>query len=382
MPSKFDRRKFLKDTAITASSAGFLPIFDDNLKISKSYSDAKVKPTIYAEPRIKFGVIGLNHGHINSMTSTIIDSGGELVSFYALEDALASDFSKKFPKAKRVSNADEIYENNSLQLIISAAIFDERASIGIKAMEHGKDFMSDKPGAISLEQLNELRKVQKKTGRIFSIMYSERFENRATTKATELVKSGAIGKVIQTIGLGPHRTNFKTRPEWFFDDKKFGGIITDIGSHQFDQFLHFTGSTKAEIVASQIGNVNHLQYPLFQDFGDAMLKGDKGLGYIRIDWFTPNSLKTWGDGRLTILGTEGYIEIRKYIDIAKSDKGNHLFLCNNKETVYFDCNEEPLPYGNLFVNDIINRTETAMSQNHCFLAMELALKAQKMARRV
>ncbi|MES2796896.1 MAG: Gfo/Idh/MocA family oxidoreductase [Bacteroidota bacterium] len=381
MSDTFDRRKFLKDSAIKASSVGLLPIFEKEMKITKSYFE-KPKPTIYTVPRIKFSVIGLNHGHINSMVTTTIAAGGEMVSFYSLEDSLAKDFLVKFPNTKRVSSPEEIYENNSIQLILCAAILNERASIGIKAMLHGKDFMSDKPGATTLEQLEEVKKVQKQTGRIYSILYSERFENRATTKATELVKSGAIGKVIQTIGLGPHRANFKTRADWFFDDKKFGGIITDIGSHQFDQFLHFTGSTKAEIVASQVGNLNHPQYPHFQDFGDAMLKGNGGMGYLRIDWFTPDSLKTWGDGRLTILGTDGFIEIRKYIDITKDDRGNHLFMSNHKETVYFDCNNEPLPYGNLFVDDVLNRTETAMSQDHCFLAMELALKAQKLAKRV
>src|SRR5690554_8145524 len=113
-------------------------------------------------------------------------------------------------------------------------------------------------------------------------MYSERLENRATVKAGELVKEGAIGKVIQTMGLGPHRMNTASRPDWFFDKKYFGGIITDIGSHQFDQFLYFTGSTKADVLSSQVGNVSHPQYPEFEDFGDVMVRGDKGIGYIRV----------------------------------------------------------------------------------------------------
>jgi predicted dehydrogenase len=196
------------------------------------------------------------------------------------------------------------------------------------------------------------------------------------------VKEGAIGKVIQTIGLGPHRMNASTRPAWFFEKKKFGGIITDIGSHQFDQYLFFTGTTKADIVASQVGNVHHPQYPEFEDFGDVMLNGNGGAGYIRVDWFTPAGLKTWGDGRLTILGTDGYIEIRKNIDIAGREGGNHLFLVNQKETKYIDCSNVPMPYGEQLVDDIVNRTDTAMTQEHCFLATELALKAQKQAKRI
>lgn len=262
---------------------------------------------------------------------------------------------------------------------MSSGIPVERAPLGIEVMKHGKDYLVDKPGITSLEQLKNVRAVQKETKRIYSIMYSERHENRATVKAGELVKAGAIGKVIQTIGMGPHRMNPKSRPEWFFDKQYYGGIITDIGSHQFDQFLFFTGSTKADIVASQVGNVHYPQYPKFEDFGDVMVKGDNGTGYIRVDWFTPDGLNTWGDGRLTILGTEGYIEIRKNVDIASHEGGNHLYLVNQKETKYIDCSKEPLPFGEQFVNDILNRTETAMTQAHCFLATELALKAQKNA---
>lgn len=246
-------------------------------------------------------------------------------------------------------------------------------------MQHGKDYMTDKPGIITLKQLAQVRSVQKATRQIYSIMYSERFENRATIKAGELVKAGAIGQVIQTIGLGPHRISLSSRPTWFFDKKYYGGIICDIGSHQCDQFLYFTGSTSAEVISSQVGNVHYPQYPLFEDFGDVTLRGNKGAGYIRNDWFTPDGLKTWGDGRLTILGTEGYIEVRKNIDIAIHDTGSHLYMVDKKQTQYIDCSAIELPFGHQLLDDITNRTETAMTQVHCFLATEVALKAQKKA---
>ena len=332
--------------------------------------------------RIRFSVIGINHGHIYGQVDSVIKGGGEFVAFYAKEPDLAAEFAKRYPNVKKAKSEKEILEDNSIQLILSSIIPNERAPLGIRVMEHGKDYMVDKPGIISLEQLDEVKKVQKRTGRIYSILYSERLENRATVKAGELVKAGAIGKVVQTIGMGPHRMNIPSRPEWFFDKKYFGGIICDIGSHQFDQFLFFTGSTEADVVASQVGNINYPQYKEFEDFGDAMLRGNGGSGYVRVDWFTPDGLNTWGDGRLTVLGTEGYIEIRKNIDIAGRKGGNHLFLVDNKETRHIECNDVELPYGRLLVDDVLNRTETAMTQAHCFLATELTLKAQKNAKTV
>ena len=378
--SKINRRKFIRYTTLTASGVGLLTGLPQNVSASSSLpaeenlNEGLIKQN--ADPRIKFSVIGINHGHIYSQVEAVIRGGGELISVFAIEQDLLTAFAKRYPKVKVASSEKEILDDKSIQLILSSAIPVDRAGIGIRAMKAGKDYMADKPGITTLEQLAEVRRVQKQTGRIYSIMYSERFENKATVKAGDLIKAGAIGNVIQTIGLGPHRMSTNTRPQWFFDKKYFGGIITDIASHQFDQFLFFTNSDKAEIISSQTGNVAHPQYPQFEDFGDIMLKGNGGTGYIRVDWFTPDGLKTWGDGRLTILGTQGFIEIRKNIDIAGREGGSHLFLINGKDTQYIDCKDVELPYGKQLVDDIVNRTETAMTQNHCFLATELALKAQ------
>jgi predicted dehydrogenase len=366
----FNRRRFITDGSKAVAGVALFS------------SVAKRSVALHNEPQIKFSVININHSHIHGMVDAVTRGGGQLVSFYAKEPDLASAFAKRYPQAKPVRDQKEILEDRSIQLILSSGIPSDRAPLGIEVMRHGKDYLVDKPGIITLEQLKMVRRVQKETQRMYTIMYSERLENRATVRAGELVKAGLIGNVIQTIGIGPHRINPRSRPEWFFNKKYFGGIITDIGSHQFDQFLFFTGSTKADIVCAQAGNVHYPQYPEFEDFGDVMVKGNQGTGYIRVDWFTPDGLKSWGDGRLTILGTEGYIEIRKNIDIAGREGGNHLFLVNHKETSYIDCSKDPLPFGKLFVDDVVNRTETAMTQAHCFLATELALKAQANARKL
>ncbi|MDQ3290875.1 MAG: Gfo/Idh/MocA family oxidoreductase, partial [Bacteroidota bacterium] len=275
-----NRRKFLKDSITGAAGIAGLATLPANLTLASDrfvIESVKLEPEVNAKtwvaPRIKFAAIGLNHGHINSQVDAVIRGGGQLVSFFAKEPDLAAAFQKKYPQEKLARSEKEILEDRNIQLVVSASIPDERAPLGIRVMQHGKDFMVDKPGITSLQQLADVRRVQKETRKIYSIMYSERLENRATIKAGELVKAGAIGKVIQTIGLGPHRMNPKTRPEWFFDRSRFGGIICDIGSHQFDQFLFFTGSTKADVVAAQVANVNHSQYPKFEDFGDVMLRG-------------------------------------------------------------------------------------------------------------
>jgi predicted dehydrogenase len=373
--AKLTRRDLLKSSAAAAAGLAAASMITDPLA-------AAVHTTRRGTPatRIRFAVIGMNHSHIYGQVDAVIRGGGELVSFHAKEPELAADFATHYPSAKQVSDDRAILEDASIQLVVSSIVPNERAPLGIRVMRAGKDYMSDKPGITTLEQLAEVRRVQAETKRIYSILYSERLENAATIRAGDLVKQGAIGKVVQTIGLGPHRINPPVRPAWFWDAAKFGGIICDIGSHQFDQFLFFTGSTRGEIVASQVRNVRHPEHPAFQDFGDVMVSGDGGTGYIRVDWFTPAGLPTWGDGRLTVLGTDGYIEARKYVDIGGRDGGSHLFIVDGKGVRYIDCKDVDLPYGHQLVDDVLHRTETAMSQTHCFLSMELAIRAQQQAR--
>jgi predicted dehydrogenase len=356
------------------------------------YEVAESGPTADVKPKysIKFAVCGMSHDHIYGMIGAIQRGGGVLVAAYGAESDKIAAFKKRFPDVKMAGSEGEILDDPSIQLVMSSAIASHRASLGVRVMKHGKDYLSDKPGITTLEQLAEVRNTIAETQRIYGIMYSERLEVKGAVRAGELVQAGAIGRVIQTINIAPHQINQghgdggggSGRPEWFWDPELYGGILCDIGSHQVDQFLYYTGSTEAQVVESQIANVNHPQRPKFQDFGDMVLRGDRGVGYVRLDWFTPDGLGTWGDGRLFILGTEGYIEVRKYIDVAFRKAGNNLYVVDKKEARYIDCNNVVLPFGPQFVSDIVNRTHIAQDQTQCLLAAELVIKAQMNAKTV
>ncbi len=383
------RRKFLQQSLASAAglfAAGMLPddMFEKGLHHTSHPEEIILKPGIRPKPKesIKFSVIGINHNHINGMVNALVGGGGELVSVFAREADLLRGFTRTYPNVKVAKSEEEILEDKSIQLVATSAIPVERAPLGIRVMKAGKDFMADKPGIVTFEQFEQVKKVQKETKRIYSILFSERLDVPAAVKAGELVQAGAIGKVVQTLGIGPHKMQTRIRPDWFFDPDRAGGVLCDIGSHQCDQFLFYTGSKQAEVNFAQIANFNNPQYPKFQDFGDMSVRSPHATGYIRIDWFTPDGLSTWGDGRMFILGTEGYIELRKYIDITGREGANHLFLVNQKEMKYYNCTDVHKPYGEQLVSDVVNRTETAMTQDHCFLATELALTAQKVAKRI
>jgi predicted dehydrogenase len=349
-------------------------------------ADADSKP----EYSIRFAVCGISHDHIYGMVGAIQRGGGQLVAAYGEEPDKLAAFTKRYPDVRMVKSEDEILNDGSIHLVLSSTIASRRAPLGVRVMEHGKDFLSDKPGITTLEQLAAVRKTIARTQRIYGIMYSERLEVKAAVKAGELIQSGAIGHVVQTINIAPHQVHQGHgdagggggRPEWFWNPDLYGGILCDIGSHQVDQFLYYTGSTEAEVVASQIANVAHPDRPRFQDFGDMMLRGNRGMGYVRLDWFTPDGLGTWGDGRLFVLGTQGYIELRKYINVAVAKSGNNLFIVDQKEARYLDCSNLTLPFGPQFVADIVNRTHVAQDQAQCLLAAELSIKAQRNAKSV
>jgi predicted dehydrogenase len=331
---------------------------------------------------IRFAAIGLDHRHIYEMTGRLIELGGECVGYWTDgEPQPLAGFVKRYPDIRRVADKRRLLEDATVQLILTAAIPADRAAVAIEAMRSGKDVMTDKPGCTSLEQLAALRRAVAETGRIWSVTYG-RFESAAMTRVLDLIAAGAIGRVVQTTALGPHRLNRHLRPPWFFQREKAGGILCDIGCHQIDQFLTLTGSQTAAIVSACVGNFANPGDPDFDDFGEMLLRNDAGRGYARLDWYTPDGLATWGDGRLFVLGTHGYMELRKNIDIDGRPGIDHLFLVDNQSTRHVDCSSAGRPYYRNLIADVLDRTESAMTQSHCFKVMELALQADASATRL
>jgi predicted dehydrogenase len=318
------------------------------------------------------------------MTEELIAAGMDCAGYWpeTSDPRVLDGFRKRFPDLPAVGDRDALLEDRSIDAIVIGAIPRDRAALAATAMRNGKDVMSDKPGVTTLAQLADLERVVAETGRIFSICFSERFQVPAVGAALRLVAEGRIGQVVQTVNLAPHRLNRATRPDWFFEPEAHGGILCDIGSHQIDQFLVFTGSEHTEVASSTTGSFGDLPAPGFENFGEIVLSSERARGYVRVDWFTPDGLATWGDGRLVVLGTEGTIELRKYIDVEGRPGTDHLFLVNNAGTRHLDCSGEKLTYFRAFAADVRDRSATAMPQGHVFTVCRLALQAQAGARRV
>jgi predicted dehydrogenase len=329
----------------------------------------------------RFAAVGLDHGHIYGMCNGLIEAGGELVAVYDPDPAKTAEFQKSYPGVRIASSEPEILEDASVKLVASAPVPCLREPLGLRILGQGKDYFADKPPFTTLAQLDEARRKTAETGMKYWVYYSERLHSEAAVFAGRLIQEGAIGRVLQTIGLGPHRMNAATRPAWFFEMDKTGGILCDVGCHQIEQFLYYTGAKDARVLHSKVAHYRGAQYPGFEDFGDATLLADNGTtGYLRVDWFTPDGLGAWGDGRTIILGTDGYIELRKYLDVARDPTSDHVYWVDHRgEHHAMVHGQTGYPFFGQLLLDCLHRTEQAMTQKHIFLAAELALKAQAQA---
>ena len=343
------------------------------------------KPRPVVQPgEFIFAAVHLDHGHINGQCNGLVEAGGQLKWVFDPDTAKAEALAARFPGAKLARSLDEILADPAVHLVAAAAIPNLRGPLGCRVMEAGKDYFTDKTPFTELSQLEEARAVVARTGRKYAVYFSERLHVESAMYATDLVQQGAIGRVSQVIGLGPHRLNAPSRPSWFFKKEQYGGILCDIGSHQFEQFLTFTGATDATVTNAAVANYANPEYPELEDFGEASLVGNNGTSnYIRVDWFTPAGLGTWGDGRMTILGTKGYIELRKYIDVGREKTGDHVYLVDEKGEHHLQvAGQVGFRFFGELILDCLNRTEKAMTQAHAFKAAELCLKAQAVARKI
>ena len=343
---------------------------------------AKGKPDPVVKPgEFVFSAVGLDHGHIYGMTSGLLDAGATLKYVYDPDPQKVEAYRKAYPQAIAAESEEQVLADPETKLVAGACVTSERAALGIRVMRAGKDYFTDKAPLTTLEQLEDVKRTIAETGRKYMVNYSERLQSEAAVLADELVRRGAIGRVIQVLGLGPHRLQAAIRPDWFFAREKYGGILCDIGSHQAEQFLYYTGAQDAAILQAKVANYAHPQFPELDDFGDCTLLADNGAtGYFRVDWFTPDGLRTWGDGRTVLLGTQGYIEMRKYVDVARSAEENLLFLVDGAgEHEFHATGRTGLPFFGRLILDCLNRTENAMTQAHALKAAELCVRAQMQA---
>lgn len=328
--------------------------------------------------KIRVGVIGLDHIHGLVLAVRLWQAGATIARFHAEGSKNVAAMRLLGPKAKS-SSIDAIIEDPTIDLVVTAAIPRDRGSIAVRALRAGKHVVADKPGVTTLEGLAELDDAVAQSGKRWWVMFGERFENRAVAEACLRAQLGDVGRVVSVLGLGPHRMGADGRPDWFWDAEATGGILVDIGSHQADQFLMATGARTAEVVTASVGNVASPRHPGMQDIGQMVITGGGAVGTHRVDYLSPTGLKTWGDGRLMIVGTDGTIEVRTNVDVAGRKGKEHLIVVDAKGTRRLDATVRKVDWAARCVADVVDGSDTFVTQDHVRAVCDLTLRAQAAA---
>ena len=253
-----NRRTFLSATAASVAAGALLPrpLAAQSVQKSDGMNYApQGKPSPVVKPgEFVMAAVRLDHGHIYGMCNGFLEAGATLKWVYDPDPKKTDAFRAKFPQARIARSLDEVLSDPEVRLVGCDAVTSERGPIGCRVMEAGKDYFSDKAPFTTMRQLDDAKAVVARTGCKYFVYFSERLHNESAMYATDLVRQGAVGKVIHVLCIAPHRLAKATRPDWFFQREKYGGILCDIGSHQFEQFLAYTGSTDATVSHAAVGN--------------------------------------------------------------------------------------------------------------------------------
>ena len=329
----------------------------------------------------RIALVGADHNHLYEIIDRLVKAGATTVAHTA-EGQFVEHYSRWQADSQEMTY-DEILADDSIDLVITAAVPNRRASIALAAIAAGKHVISDKPGLTTMDQLDEIRAaVADRPGRPWTVLFTERFENRAINEAVRLAQSGAVGPIVHVVGAGPHTMWASRRPDWFWEPEATGGILVDIGSHQVDQFMSITGARAADvsIVSSMVGNAASPDHPAMQDIGSMTLAGGTVVGDHRLDYLTAQGLGTWGDCRLTIVGTEGTIEARANIDVAGLDGAEHLIVVDGDGTRRVDISGVVVDWAEQALADLDDGGERLMTQQHAIDVTDVCLRAQAAAR--
>jgi predicted dehydrogenase len=305
----------------------------------------------------RLSIVGANHVHVVELTQRLVAAGARVVALAPSDEGIGSWLASQYPDAR---TDDPL--GDDVDVVVTAAVPSERAQIAIDAMRAGKDVIADKPGVTTSAQLSAVREVQRESGRRYLVVFGERLGTPAMLRAERLVLDGRIGDVLHTVGLGPHTLNLEHRPAWFFEPECYGGILVDIGAHQVDQFLAFTGAGDAEVLAATVRS--HTEHPGLQVLGEMLLRAPDGrTGYARVDYFTPKGLGAWGDTRFSVTATRGTLEARPVDDT--------ITLVDRERVETMHCAGEPITWPVTFLGGGM-----PVGQEHVFAVHDICLRAQ------
>jgi inositol 2-dehydrogenase len=253
--------------------------------------------------KLNIGVIGLGRlGAIYAMHLAHRVPDANLIAVADVEDSLAETFAKVHGIPKWYKSHEDILNDNDIHAVAVISPTSTHKDVVTEAAKCKKAIFCEKPISLSLEEAGEMIDAVNKTGSFFQMGFQRRFD-KGYIQAKRKIEDGVIGKpvVLKSSSRDPFRPSLE-----FADPKHSGGLIADMGIHDFDVARMFMGEVKS---VYSIGGT--LAYPEMKEIGDIdnaiinMYFEDGTLGVVDL---SRNAVYGY-DIRAEILGTKGTLKI-------------------------------------------------------------------------
>ncbi|MEF3304942.1 Gfo/Idh/MocA family protein [Paenibacillus sp. GYB003] len=257
---------------------------------------------------LRFGIYGCQHGHIAAFIGEMTALGAECAGIYEPEaNALAKRLSGQY--GIPLLESAEPLQDESIRIIGSSAINNEKIDVIEWCERYGKHIMLDKPIVTNRSALERLEAVVER-GRIqVGILLTERFRP-AIAALKRNIEDGRLGRIVSITMRKPHKLSPASRHAWHFSKEQNGGLIIDLFIHDFDLLRWLTGQ-EIESIHSLLAKHTAPEHPTFFDTAGAQVLMRGGtMAQLYTDWHTPDKSWTWGDGRIFVTGTAGCAELR------------------------------------------------------------------------
>ena len=255
-----------------------------------------------------------------------------------------------------------------LDIVAVSPLYYLHAEVTVAALRAGHAVYCEKPLALTLESLADVREAQAASGLPIGIMLDFRY-HPTFHAARRLVAEGAIGT--PTVAYGQKSYKRGNRPDFYRQRETFGGITPWVGIHAID-WVRYVAGVDYRAVTSQHVKLHRPDYPDMEDAATCIYElANGGSAVMSFDFLRPAGAPTHGDDRLRILGEKGALEIRE-------DCGLELITADGVQTI------EPAapPHGSFadFALSVIDPGHTCITSTEDALRVtEIALRTRDAA---
>ncbi len=190
---------------------------------------------------LRVGLIGAGSFARGTLLPMLNDPGVKLEAVATQGGLSAADVASRFGFERAAANADEILADDSIDAVFVATRHACHAELAAAGLRAGKAVLVEKPLALDLEQLEEVRQAAAEGG-LLMVGFNRRFAPLAQRLRAEL--DGAAAVLLSRVNAGPLPDE-----HWLHDPEEGGGRLLGEGCHFVDLLCYLAGSEPCSVHA-------------------------------------------------------------------------------------------------------------------------------------